>query len=406
MELTIFDIMRQSGLTGGLILVSTVCLLCLMTMFQKVHILMFCMVLSAAFVGASDPVLGALAPIVRWTVIPFILAFGIFFKRLRLSVSALFFLAYILFGIFFLCQAIVIEWQLQRALLLLIVFFGICAAYSDADIASAERSLHAIALAGAVFCCVNLFPLFDSGGNTRFSGYLSKSPAFSVVVAGFLPFMMFAGITARRWTGRMLFFAGTWIGAVILTFTGQRTGTIAGIAGLLPFAFLGRFYRTAWKWLIILVSMCGIFVMGKVVSSERFDLLQHRYGDLLNLSNRDLAWAESLREILKSPIMGFGIGAAEQVVESSFHQTYLEVWFNAGLPGLICFVAALVCCGSQIINMWRRKINHDESEPFNALCTGYFISFLIMSFFESLGAAASNTGVILLLLIMMLVYSK
>jgi O-antigen ligase len=95
-------------------------------------------------------------------------------------------------------------------------------------------------------------------------------------------------------------------------------------------------------------------------------------------------------------LMGRGIGAAENALGDSFHNAYLEIWFNTGLLGLVLFLSSQFYFFYRII-IWGRVSMDPEVKAGLTLCSGYMIGFIFMCFFESTGAGASNINVLLYL---------
>jgi O-antigen ligase len=114
------------------------------------------------------------------------------------------------------------------------------------------------------------------------------------------------------------------------------------------------------------------------------------------LSGRESVWDEASSGIAQSPFIGKGIGAAENVIGDSFHNAYLEIWFNAGLAGLVLFLASLFYFIYRILYL-KRICKEAETRSILALALGYIIGFAAMGFFESTAAGASGVNVMLYL---------
>jgi len=90
------------------------------------------------------------------------------------------------------------------------------------------------------------------------------------------------------------------------------------------------------------------------------------------------------------------------VISSSFHSTYLEIWFNAGLLGLVLFMASQACFLLRIRHL-SRMATDPEIRSILALALGYMLGFIVLCVFESLGAGISNLNMILYLYVGVLV---
>jgi O-antigen ligase len=318
------------------------------------------------------------------------------------------FWGYVFLGFVFLFRATDFNWQFQRSMLLLLVAAAIPVAYGDKSYKVFELSLIVIALAATIYGCLNFASLPSHLSEaSRFSGFAKKAPAFALVLGGLLPFAFWAVWNAESKAVRIACGLGFLAGMVTLALSGQRAGTIAGVLGLLPMIIITMISKKNIRWslaLIILLFLLGMFFIQQT-STERVAFLLSRYRSESGLSNRELIWETALSEISKEPFLGQGTGSAEQVVSSSFHNAYLEVWFNTGVLGLTLFIAAQGYFLYRIFYLMR--LNKDpKAQSIMALALGYMIGFLGVCLVESAGAGASNVNLILYLFLGVLVSSN
>jgi len=380
------------------ILVLAGTLLLLLALYKHSHILMLLLALSAAFVGSTIPGVDNISALLRWLSIFLIFVFGVLHGRMKVSPGLLLFWGYVFFGLVFLFRAISTNWQLQRSLLLLVVAVAIPLAYSNETYKSLKLSLVSISIVATIFSLVNFLPLFTQLSEAvRFSGYSKKAPEFAMTLGGLLPFT-FWGLWGVNHKGiRIVSASGFSLGLVSLILSGQRTGTIVGLLSLFPLLFtLVNRRNIGWFMLFITALLLLGYVLIQHSSVERMQFLLERYSVDSGLSDRELIWEKSFSEIDANPLMGRGIGAAENVLSDSFHNAYLEVWFNTGLLGLVFFLASQVYFIYRILYL--RRISNDlEIRSGLALALGYMIGFIFMCFFESTGAGASNVNILLYL---------
>jgi O-antigen ligase len=230
---------------------------------------------------------------------------------------------------------------------------------------------------------------------TRFSGLAKGAASFAATLGAMLPFAFYGFLQEKKTLLKFVYGAGFLIGAITLVFTGQRAGTIAGVLGIIPLM------AVIWKkknfgWFVLLAI--GIIIAGLLflqqTSFARQNFLVSRYSLGWGLSGREAIWGKALSEIGESPFIGHGIGAAEQVISSSFHNAYMEIWFNAGILGLLSFVAAQVYFFLRFLS-FLGKVKNPEQLEILALALGYFMGFLVLCIFESIGAGASNVNLML-----------
>ena len=309
---------------------------------DRVHILLFVLVLSAAMIGNKIPSVEGAASISRVVVLALLAAGAIFRERLKPSPGVILFWGYVAFGVISLFQAINSGWQSQRTILLGFVAVTIPFVYGDKSYKFLIASLISIAVAGAVFSMLHFTALPSQlGEGARFSGYLKGAASYAMVLAGFLPFMLWGTMRGGNRALRIISGAGFLFGVVSLILSGQRTGTIAGLIGVIPLLFLLLRRKTIILALLLLIlPVLFSYQLVQQGGRDRGNFLIERYRASSDLSGRPLIWKRALTEIDKQPFLGRGIGASENLINNSFHNSYLEVWFNSGILGLFLFIAA------------------------------------------------------------------
>jgi O-antigen ligase len=160
--------------------------------------------------------------------------------------------------------------------------------------------------------------------------------------------------------------------------------------------------RFIWSLVLVMVLLLSGFLVSQQSNAERMSFLLGRYSPYAGLSGRARIWQTALSAIAEDPLLGRGTGAAEWVVSSSFHNAYLEVWFNAGFVGLVLFVTSQVCFFYRILSL-NRTLTDPEAKSILALALGYMLGFVVLCVFESIGAGASNLNLVLYILLGFLV---
>jgi O-antigen ligase len=373
----------------------------------RVHGLIFMLVLSASFIGTTIPVIGNVASLIRWLAILLLLLSGILFCRMEIPFGSLLFGGYAFLGFVSLFRAISSSWQFQKGLLLLIVAVAIPIAYSNRSQKSYLSTLVLIAVVATIYSILNFASLPGHLSDpVRVMGYAKTAPALAVVLGGLLPFSYWGLGNAKSKIVRIACGLGFLAGIVTLAMSAQRAGTIAGIIGLVPLVLTTTIRKKNIGWSLLLAML--LFVLGLLFvqqsSTERISFLLSRYSLDSGLSNRELIWQKAFSEIAKSPLLGQGTGAAEWVISSSFHNAYLEAWFNTGLLGLVLFIASQAYFFCRILYLSRLS-NNPETKSILALALGYMLGFIVLCVFESIGAGASNLNLILYLFLGVLVSS-
>lgn len=405
MESPLISLVNQLNTLDVVILIAFALVLLCCALTRRVSGLMFILVLSASLVGAGIPMIDVVASLARWLSLLLLLGAGLLLNRMTVSWGLLLFWGYVLSGLLSMFLAKSISWQFQRGLLLVIVVAAISIAYGTRSYQTHRTTLVFIALAGVVFALLNAASLPDHWTDPgRFAGSAKTAPTLAVALGGLLPFVFWGVVNVRSTLLRAIMYLGLVSGMATLILSGQRAGTIAGFAGLIPLLLTTRLSRknaARMALLAIVLIAAGIFLVENI-SAAKLDFLIGRYRLDAGLSNRDVIWQVALADILRDPVFGHGIGAAEWVISSSFHSTYLEIWFNAGFPGLVFFVASQACFLLRIRHL-SRTATDPETRSILALALGYFAGFLVLCVFESLGAGVSNLNMILYLYVGVLV---
>lgn len=399
MEFSLFDMINRLDPLAMVIFATAGTLLLFLPLHKNNSpILMLLLSLSAVFVGSTLPGVDNISALLRWLSILLIFVFGLLHGRMKVSLGLVLFWGYVFLGLIFLFWAISMDWQLQRSLLLLMVAVAIPLAYSNETYKSLKLSLISISMVATIFSLVNFLPLFTHLGEpVRYSGYSKKAPEFAMTLGGLLPFT-FWGLWGVNHKGiRIACASGFFLGLVSLILTGQRTGTIAGLLSLFPLLLTLVDRRNIGRFILFIIAPLLLgYILIQQYSVEKMDFLLERYSVSSGLSGREKIWEQSFSEIVETPLLGRGTGASENVLSDSFHNTYLEVWFNTGLLGLLFFLASQAYFIYRILCL--RRISNDlEIRSGLALTLGYMIGFIFMCFFESMGAGASNVNVLLYL---------
>ncbi len=408
MNIPLLDIINRLGIEALVPLTIMGAVLLIFLVRNEVAGLMFFLTAAAAFIGSATTMIADMASLVRWIIVVLVpLPNVIFGKRLKVSFGMLLFWGYVLCGFVSLLNAREPVWQMQRGVLLLAVAIALPLAYSSRSYSVFRASLRAIALAAALFAIVNFGAL--PGGLTsaaRFSGYSTRAPNFTLTLGALLPFMYWALWEDRSKAIKLICGAGFLLGAIMLVFSGQRTGALGGLIGVLPLAVatVGSKRAAAMKWpiLVFVALAAGGYLIYQASSPDRMAFLLNRYSLSAGLSNRDLLWKEAIRQIGLSPILGYGVGAAEMLISSSFHNAYLEVWYNTGIMGLFFFVAAQGYFFYRIFVL-AGQYREPQIRMVLALAFGYMLAIVLMSMVESVGAQASGLNVLLYLFLGILV---
>ncbi|MEL6978907.1 MAG: O-antigen ligase family protein [Pseudomonadota bacterium] len=173
-----------------------------------------------------------------------------------------------------------------------------------------------------------------------------------------------------------VFFDGAWIFAIgafllmtALLLTASRAGLMATIVSLAVFFTLTRMRRKSgpgWDPTTILALLLGLVVL--FISSEA---VLSRFSEISDSSDdRMLMYGATLSAIAERPLLGYGLGAYEEGFRPFLpagwawgrpidwdlaHSSYLENFFELGLPAAIAFYAALAMVFLRILRGARER---------------------------------------------------
>jgi len=303
-EIPLLDIFNRLTLLDIIVLAMLAILMAYFFFSNKMHVLMFLLVFSAASVSTTIPIISSLASLTRWLILPLLVIAGLVFSQIRISFGILMFWGYVFFGFASLFHANDFLWQLQRNILLLIVAIAVPFAYSEKDIKTYHLALISIALAATTYALINFIGLPSSLSDpVRYMGFTKSAPSMAATLGAVLPFTIWGAQNADSKWVKKICVLGFLLGTVTLIFSAQRAGTIAGVLGLIPLLAiaLGR-RKTAFGSLVLLVFLGLIGYLLVIQSSaDRITFLLGRYTLNAGLSDREFLWQKAISEIAINP---------------------------------------------------------------------------------------------------------
>ncbi len=145
---------------------------------------------------------------------------------------------------------------------------------------------------------------------------------------------------------RRAFWAALFAAACLLVYLMQARGTNVGLAFALAVAtyVLGARARLVGAAAILLgaASVAIEFVPPETVDRVFFHLTRgQQASQLAEMGGRTYYWAEGWKQVVQSPVFGYGFQSDRYLVGTHIHNTYLYVLLTAGFVGLVPFVAGL-----------------------------------------------------------------
>jgi O-antigen ligase len=227
----------------------------------------------------------------------------------------------------------------------------------------------------------------------RVQGAFGEANQHAAVIAMVLPAMC-AKVLLSRGFWRLPWIAGVGFGIAVLFMTASRGAMLGLVLGALWGAVVFRRYVSLGSvavWIGGAVVMIGVVLLA--VSDNYVELVKERVvglslsGNVTEASSgRNAIWGEILQRMMGSPwsfITGFGWNAYSVMdFEYAAHNTYLGMWFNLGLPGVLAFCAVLF----QAIAAGRRAADVAPADlrPMFIACSIGFLALCVSIFFVEL----------------------
>jgi O-antigen ligase len=369
---------------------------------RRVEWILLLMIASSAFVGSTSAIVDSMAALVRWGAIGLLIFLPLARKGHFYRGAVVFYMIYAFCGFIFLFNSVSLEWQLQRALLLIATVIAVpsAAIVAAGNPGTLKRFYAEIGIIGCVVVLVAAFQLPSQIMTAdRFAGASKGVPHFAMVLGSLIPFVFLGMWREDKRLARILFGAAFVTGAFCLFLTAQRAGTLAGVIGIAPLLLTIGMSKKLRIAVVAVLSVVCLYLLISNLEDSRIRYIQDRYEPKAGLSNREIIWGEAMAMISENIFIGHGTGAAEntRTSEPSFHNAYLEAWYNAGLIGLLLFIAAQIRALYVVVALMRSGAATVKSEI--ALSLGSMLGICFVGFFESSPAGASTILVLLFLVV-------
>ena len=380
--------MAAFGYLGGLVLLVTATALSLL---GKRKALLLCLVLCMPFAGFVITSVDAAATLCRW-----LLVFALAASCMRgvRSPGA----SNLLLGVFGLINISMLPYSeypavsVQFTVLWIAMTWLVGAALAD-DLRTVD-DLHAvikILLVGAgLYILLSASQLPSFRGGIRFSGASKAAPVFVITGGLLLPIAVWASLCLKQMSWRVFAMVVAALLTVLILFSGQRTGTYAGILACIPVVWRVAI-RNAPILLGIIVGIGLATVTIVMLFPDQAAFAFSRYASL-DVTGRDVRWQQGWRICLEEPLIAHGIKP-----HIDFHNAALEAWYRGGLQGLVFIACGLLALGWQSIQLsWQR--NRRDLAEIGRLSLGILVFVLASSIPEDKLISPSNMTIFMTVL--------
>lgn len=238
------------------------------------------------------------------------------------------------------------------------VFFYGCNTREDA--LSATKALLFAAAAANVITAIDGAGLIHLGvteidDEGRVQGAMGEQNQYGAFIVTFLPGMMAAALSSRG-VLRLAWGASIAFSIAALLMTASRGGMVGLLGALVWGCYVFRRRLSFEKVLLwAIAGVVGVSIIVAAISLQFGDLLKQHVLQGTFTSNateassgRTELWKPALELMMANPwtlISGFCWDAYAHLLTAVTHNHYLDLWFNLGLPGLLCFLFILAKVG-------------------------------------------------------------
>ena len=161
--------------------------------------------------------------------------------------------------------------------------------------------------------------------------------------------------------------------SIALFLTKSLSAVFALTSGILIFLYLkrGASKKSLWAYWITLALLIILFLLRTACAKEQAS-------PLFSISQRLIYWQDTWGVIKSSPLVGIGIGNLNIKLSQYAHNSYLQLWAETGILGLVSF-------GWLLITIFKSAINNIKNNPNQkkyALLITACIIFLIQNLFD------------------------
>lgn len=243
-----------------------------------------------------------------------------------------------------------------------------------------------IAVGLYVMLAVSQLPTFHGG--VRFGGATSGAPVFVITGGVLLPVAVWSALNLKQPLWRAYASAAAILVTTLLLFSGQRTGTYAGIIACLPIVLRFTPRGIAVTFGIVISIVLCVWV-ASVFFPQQAEFAIRRYSTL-DVTGRQAFWREGWEICTREPLIAHGIKS-----HVDFHNMFFEACYRGGLQGLLVVLAALAVLGAQAWKLCTSWRSDPDLAALGRLTLGILTFILASSFTEDKLISPSNITIIM-----------
>jgi O-antigen ligase len=275
------------------------------------------------------------------------------------------------------------------------------------NINDSERIVATQALGASLYAFVSITTFHtDSSGRLGELFYYDANDVAMVLVSS-LPFLLYMGITARRWQWKLATVIGLGLVMVSVMRAGSRGGFLALVAITLFLLF--RFGGVkGWKRFSFVLVLTGAFLVTATDATWRqLQSMMNPSGDynMTEETGRKAIWTRGIGYMMERPVFGVGVNcfsfaeghlselSRERAAKdkglkwSAAHNSFVQIGAELGFPGLLSFVGMLLIAFRTLVRIRRRfpdpSDDHQRAKGLTDALTASLIGYCVAGFFLS-----------------------
>jgi hypothetical protein len=344
-----------------------------------------------------------MATLARWGCL-FLLGVGLFKRPQFHSKAMLFFAFYVLLCIVFMFLSPIFMFSVQQTGLLVMTVLGVSLAInsyitSPKDISTLFK-MGIVAAAVWTVTSITFLSQYRYSATLRFSTSAEIGGVAAAYAGAFFAPMVMWGIIQNRYILWRIFCIILFIPyALMIVVGGVRSAiigmlVIASLPVLLSKVKLIRLIITAGAlWALVAITMKMLFLLNPVKAQY---LVERVFST--STTGRFEMWLQALQLCIQSGLLGHGVSASSAAIPGLlFHNSYLIIWYDASLLGLIL---VLLFLANYVLKSLRLIFGSQTQEitEYSLVALGYLLGMMAMGFFEGIIAAAGGVGMVMLMI--------
>ena len=380
-----------------------------LALFGRRRELLFLLISSAMLSGAVWPGVDTASTLFRWLILG-LLAVNVLRLHTYFGLPMLLFLTYVFLGFGLIAFSSMFYWSLQTGGLYLMTSLAAVALADEMKDTAGIRRVLAFYIIGSLLWFAmgatsmrQLIAAKEVQEIGRVSGANVSVVVFVTVGGLLLPMALWAALSDQvKIVWRVV--SGTMaLGIVLMLFaSGERSGTFAGVMGMVPLLLRKRVAPLLFVGGAVAVLALAAMQLSSV-NQKQLTYRLERFTSA-DLTGRAEIWSDAVYECMQKPWMGHGLGSDREFTIKYLrptHNAYLSAWYTHGIFGVILYLAAFAAAGWQTLVMTLNGRTQEIRELARVLMGVLIVEFAVgmVETFSSPSSFATITLVIVLVMI-------